>query len=176
MAEVIDDRFTSSATAVLEQSMEHKPIGTVLTVRVPEPAPTQPPGASSLLLCVVVSEHEHEGRPWWNIHACHSMPEMATDFDPILRGVTPYPLVVMAELHGQCWADQAVRVVGQVDEATVKAIKGSLWSDGESVASYERGMPLGSLFGDPRRAWIEGWLPSLLAVSSPVRRLLLGDF
>lgn len=89
------------------------------------------------------------------VHLCHSSPELATDWDLIVPAgeVTPYPLVVMAELHGVIWESQCVTRLGRLSQAQSRAAASSLFTDAESVEGFAHGMPLGGP-DDPRRQFM----------------------
>lgn len=154
--------------------------GTVAVFQVPDPAPIRPDGGSSHMIGVIVATHQHGGRTWVNLVAAHSTPEMASDHDVVVQGATPFPLVLMSECYAQAWADQIVRTLGTIPADALTASRRALADDGEAAVAYNSAhSPHGAMLPytgptDPRWAWVENWLPALVALSSPVRSVLLG--
>lgn len=115
------------------------------------------------LVCVTQAPVSLGGNTLATGMLCNSTPEAATDFDMIVRDVTPYPLVVQAELY--CNLVYAkYPIVGHIDADRLTAIGRSLYSDGESIERYESGLPLAGP-DDPRRWFKKNELDELNQVS-----------
>lgn len=128
-----------------------------------------PDGSGPTHLAVIARVNARPG-PWANVWLCHTTPAMATEWDLLIH-LGGRRLVICPELCAQVLADQVTGTVGRLSDADFDALDQAFSSDGASLPEPRPAPRRG--VGDPRRAWLERWIPVTRDLSGPARALLI---